>query len=137
MFEVPERDALEAVTALESLRVKLAHVFRDAIGRDRGGLHVFRLGKRGGLAVGRRGGGEDDALDFIVAAARRTFKVPSTLIAVGFERILDRARKQKCGRPGGSQIRLGSMAFWTVSKSVMEPFMKVILLGGYRRDFPP
>src|SRR5208337_4379787 len=92
--EVPERNALEAVTALESLRVKLTHVFRDAIGRDRGGLHVFRLGKRGGLAVGRRGGGEDDALDFIVAGGQQDIQGAVDVDAVGIERILDRARNR-------------------------------------------
>src|SRR5208283_1079554 len=61
--EVAQTNTLEAVTAQKSLGVELADIFRDAIGGDRRGLHIFGLRKSGGLAVGGRGGGKNDALD--------------------------------------------------------------------------
>ncbi len=91
-IEVAERNVFEAVHAAKRLRIQLADVLRDAVGRNGFRLHGFDFWQRGRLAIGRRRSREDQALDLGVACRDEDVECAVDIDAIGFDGVFHRPR---------------------------------------------
>ena len=90
--EIAQADGVKTITARKHVGIQFVDVFGDRIRRQRFADLVFHFGQAGMVAIGRAGGGIDEALDLGIACGDQHVEEAADIGVIGGDGVFERAR---------------------------------------------